>query len=133
MSSTTPVKQFFSAFGKGDVDGVVSTFTPDATITAVRAGARPHGELHGTYVGTAGVHEFLAAMGTTLDTKDFTVDVIAGDGDVAFAKGAFTHIVKRTGRSFQSDWALMCRVRDGRIAEFRFFEDSAAFVAASAP
>ena len=129
-SSSIVVKQFFTAFGKGDVEGVVATFDPDATITAVRQGPRREGQVYGTYRGTAGVREFVANLGGAFETTAFSVDAIAGEGDVAFAKGAFSHTVKKTGKKFQSDWALMCRVRGERIVEYRFFEDSAALVAA---
>lgn len=129
-SSSTVVKQFFSAFGKGDLEGLVATFDPAATLIAVRAGPPREGQVYGTYTGASGVREFVANLGGAFETKAFTVDVIASEGEVVFAKGAFVHTVRKTGKTFQSDWALMCRVRGERIVEYRFFEDSAALVAA---
>ncbi len=129
-SSSRVVTQFFTAFGKGDLEGVVATFDPGATLIAVRSGPHREGQVYGTYTGAAGVREFVGNLGGAFETKAFTVDVIVGDGEVAFAKGAFVHTVRKTGKTFQSDWALMCRVRGERIVEYRFFEDSAALVAA---
>lgn len=129
-SSSQVVKQFFAAFGRGDLDGIVATFDPNATIVAVRSGPRRAREVYGTYTGTPGVREFVANLGNAFETKAFTVDVVVGEGDFAFAKGSFSHRIKTNDKTFDSDWALMCRVRGERIVEYRFFEDSAALVAA---
>lgn len=130
-SSTDVVKQFFDAFGKGNVDGVIATFHPQAEIVAVRKASRKEGEVYGTYSGTDGARAFIASLGNAFDTKAFSVDSIVGDGKVAFASGSFTHELKSTHKPFTSDWALKCVVEDGKIREYHFFEDSAAFVEAS--
>lgn len=130
-SSADVVRSFFAAFGKGDVDGVVDTFHPEAEIVAVRRSGRKDGELYGRYAGKEGAKAFVATLGKTFDTKAFSVDRIGGDGELAFANGSFTHHVRATGRPFHSDWALVCVVREGKIREYRFFEDSAAFAEAS--
>lgn len=130
------IQAFFDAFGAGDLDALVATFTGDAIITAVRTAERDENAagVYGTYRGHAGVRAFVANLGANFDTKAFDVERIVGEGDdVAFATGSFTHVVKATGREFSSDWALMCVVTDGRISEYRFFEDSAAFATASSP
>jgi uncharacterized protein len=128
--SADVVRQFFAAFGSGDLEGVVGRFAPNATIVAVRSGPRREGEVYGTYAGREGVRQFVANLGHAFDTKAFNVDLIASEGETAFAKGSFSHVVKRNGATFASDWALLCRVHAGQITEYRFFEDSAALVAA---
>ena len=70
-------------------------------------------------------------LGKTFDTKAFSVGHVIGQGDVAFANGSFLHLVKSTGKPFSSDWALMSVVKDGKILEYHFYEDSAAFAQAS--
>lgn len=130
--STDVVKAFFEAFGKGDLEGLVNTFADNAQIIAVRQQQRADGGLYGNYEGKTGVRDFVQTLGQTFNTKAFSVDHIAGDGNVAFAQGHFTHEVKATGKLFSSSWALMCIVKDGKIAEYHFFEDSAAFEKANA-
>jgi ketosteroid isomerase-like protein len=125
------VQQFFTAFGKGDLEGLVATFHENNTITAVRSGTRTNHQLYGTYQGKAGVREFVGNLGNAFATKAFTVECIAGEGDTAFATGKFTHEVKATGKLFASDWALLCVTRDGKIFEYHFYEDSAAFLEAN--
>lgn len=46
------------------------------------------------------------------------------ESSVAFANRNFTHEVKTTGRLHQSEWALMCKVENEEIVEYKFYEDS---------
>jgi len=121
------VQGFFSAFGSGDFNGIVNSFHDSCTIVAVRDGSRAAGEIYGTYKGKDGVKNFLSNLGNAFDTKAFTVENVVGEGSVSFANGKFTHVIKSTGKSFSSDWALMCVIRDEKILEYHFYEDSQKF------
>ena len=125
------MRDFFAAFGRGDLEGLVRLFHPDAELVAVRDAPRGEGELHGSYRGEAGVRTFVAGLALSFETQAFEVDGVLGDGDVAFASGRFVHRVRSTGRLFRSEWALRCVARDGLIRSYRFYEDSAAFQRAS--
>jgi uncharacterized protein len=130
-TSKSVLQRFFSAFGAGDVEALVACFHPDAEITAVRRQQRQEGELHGSYSGASGVNEFLSNLGAWFDTKAFAIDHMIAEGCIACASGSFTHHVKPSGKPYQSDWSLVCRIEDDRIKSYRFFEDSAAFARAS--
>ena len=57
---------------------------------------------------------------------------IASAGDnLVIANGTFSHEVKTTGKLFNSTWVQLCIIADEKIKEFRFYEDSAAFITAS--
>jgi len=128
--SKEAVQAFFTAFGKGDAEGIVNAFHEACTITAVRTASRNGSGIYGTYHGKAGVKSFLSNVGSAFDTKAFAVDRIIGEGQVAFASGSFTHMVKASGKPFTSDWALMCVIKDGKILEYHFYEDSEKFAEA---
>jgi uncharacterized protein len=132
IQPTQPVKDFFTAFSKGDFQGILNVFDDHCIITAVRAGERSSKQLYGTYQGKEGVKEFLTNLSAIFDTKAFSVEHIVGESDIVFANGKFTHQLKTTGRLFSSDWTLMCVVKDGKILDYHFLEDSAMFVEASA-
>jgi len=121
------VQGFFTAFGNGDFNGVMNSFHDSCTIHAVRDAQRSGSQIYGTYKGKEGAKTFLTNVGGAFDTKAFTVENIIGEGNVSFANGKFTHVVKATGKSFTSDWALMCVVKDDRILEYHFYEDSEKF------
>lgn len=125
------VQGFFNAFGKGDFQGIINSFHDSCSITAVREAEKNTGEVYGSYRGKEGVREFLSRLGSNFDTKSFSVSHIIGEGNVVFANGRFTHLLKLTGKAFTSDWALMCIVKEGRILEYHFYEDSEKFAEAS--
>jgi hypothetical protein len=136
MTTTTKgsadvVKGFFEAFGKGDSEGVINSFHPETNIVAVRKGERKGDQLYGSYSGTEGAKTFLTNMGKNFDTKAFSVDHVIGEGNVAFASGSFVHNIRSTGKPYASAWALKVIVKDGKILEYHFFEDTAGFVEAS--
>lgn len=124
------VQDFFTAFGNGDFNGVINSFHDSCKIISIRDSERTGNEVYGTYNGKDGARTFLTNLGSVFDTKVFTVDHIVGDGNIAFANGTFTHIVKSTGKPFSSDWALMCVIQDDRILEYHFYEDSEIFAEA---
>ncbi|HXS19217.1 MAG TPA: nuclear transport factor 2 family protein [Polyangiaceae bacterium] len=128
--SSEVVRQFFAAFSQGALEPLVALFDPQATLIAVRQGQPQSGGIYGTYRGHHGVRSFIDNVTSSFDTQAFAVDEVVGQGEVAFAKGSFVHHLKGTQRLFSSDWALMCRVVQSKIVEFRFFEDSAALLAA---
>lgn len=125
--SSQVVRGFFNAFGNGDFNGVINSFHDSCTIVGIRDAERSGSQVYGTYNGKEGAKTFLTNLGNTFDTKAFTVDHIVGDGDVAFASGKFTHVVRATGKTFSSDWALMCVVKDDKIFSYHFYEDSEKF------
>ena len=126
-TSTKPVKAFFDAFSKGDFQGILNTFHKDVVITAVREANQSGNEIYGTYNGIEGVKKFLSNLGAAFDTQAFTVQNIVGDKNVAFANGKFIHKVKQTEKLFASEWALYAVIKEGKIIEYHFYEDSEKF------
>lgn len=131
QESKEVVQGFFTAFGKGDFNGIINSFHDSCTIVAVRNGERNGMQIHGTYKGKEGAKSFISNLGHFFDTKAFSVDHVVSNGDIAFANGTFMHLVKSTGKLFSSDWALMCVIKDDQILEYHFYEDSAKFLEAS--
>ena len=130
-NSINVVNSYFNAFGEGDIETIINTFHEDSLIVSVKDIFRlKKAHLHGTYNGSAEARQFIANIGSLFNTKDFTVKRIVAEGNVVFANGSFTHEVKRTGKLFESDWTQMCIIEGNKIKEYRFYEDSAAYVEA---
>lgn len=125
------VQDFFNAFGNGDFNVIINSFHDNCTIVAIRDGERNGTQIYGTYKGKDGAKTFILNLGNAFDTKAFSVENVISEGNIAFANGKFTHIVKSTGKTFSSDWALMCVIKDDKILEYHFYEDSAKFVEAN--
>lgn len=125
------VKDYFNAFQNGDMEQVLNSFHPDCYIVSVKEEERPKEQLHGIYRTKDEAKQFLNNITSLFNTKDFTLKHISSAGDnLVMANGTFSHEVKATGKLFNSAWVQLCIIEDEKIKEYRFYEDSAAFVEA---
>ena len=131
-SNKVVVQNYFKAFQSGDLEGVLNIFHPSCYIVSVKEEERPTEQLHGIYRTREEAKQFLENIVNLFETKDFTVDTLyEAEGNVVVSKGAFSHLVKSSGKLFNSNWVQWCLVEDGMIKEYRFYEDSAALLEAS--
>ena len=129
--SISVFQNYFNAFQQGNMDDVLNAFHKDCLIVSVRDKERSREQLHGTYRTKEQAKQFLQKIVNHSDPKDFVVEKVMGDGNIVFANGWCTHKVKATGKMFISDWVQRCIIENNKIKEYRFYEDSAAFVKAS--
>lgn len=130
-SNIEVVQDYFNAFKNGDMEHVLNAFHPDCYIVSVKEEERPKEQLHGIYRTKEEAKQFLNNITSLFNTKDFTVNIIASAGDnLVMSNGTFSHEVKTTGKLFNSAWVQLCIIENEKIKEYRFYEDSAAFVAA---
>lgn len=125
------IENYFNAFKKGDLKAVLNCFHPECKIISVKDQVRQQGELHGTYHGLKDAQEFLNIIISLFETESFEIDKIIEADDLVYANGQFTHRVKATGKLFYSEWVQRCIIKDGKIKEYRFYEDSAALMIAN--
>nr|WP_299214363.1 NAD(P)H-dependent oxidoreductase [uncultured Allomuricauda sp.] len=131
-SNKEVVQNYFTAFQKGDLEAVLGTFHPDCYIVSVKEEERPKEQLHGIYRTREEAKQFLKNIVTLFETKDFSVEtMVEAEGNLVISKGTFSHLVKSSGKLFNSNWVQLCIVEDGMIKEYRFYEDSAALIEAS--
>ncbi len=125
------VQDYFNSFQQGNMEQVLDSFHPDCYIVSVKEEERPKEQLHGIYRTKDEAKQFLNNITSLFNTKDFTVKHISSAGDnLVMANGTFSHEVKATGKLFNSAWVQLCIIEDEKIKEYRFYEDSAAFVEA---
>lgn len=130
MTSLETVKLFYDGIARGDVAGVLAVLHPELAWTEARG--FPY------YSGTwrtpqEVVDKLLVPLARDWDgfsaiPHDF---VEAGDRVVVF--GVYSGTVKTTGRSMHADFAHLWRVRDGRLARFNMYTDTALVQAAFLP
>ena len=126
------VQEYFNSFQKGNMKQVLNSFHQDCYIVSVKEEERPKEKLHGIYRTKTEAKQFLNNITSLFNTKDFTVEHISSAGEnLVVANGTFSHEVKVTGKLFKSAWVQLCIIEDSKIKEYRFYEDSAAFVSAS--
>ena len=87
--------------------------------------------MHGIYRTRKEAKQFVKNIHNLFNTKDFSIDrIIPVDDNLVISNGTFSHEVKATGKIFKSTWVQYCTIVDEKIKEYRFYEDSAAFVEA---
>ncbi|WP_299710409.1 NAD(P)H-dependent oxidoreductase [uncultured Tenacibaculum sp.] len=132
LNNKKVVKSYFDAFTKGDLNSVLNTFHPNCYIVSVKEEERSTETLHGIYRSREEAKQFLNNIVSLFETKDFTVDTITeAENNIVIAKGTFSHLVRDSGKLFNSNWIQYCVIEDQMIKEYRFYEDSAALVKAS--
>ena len=124
----TIVQDAYAAFGRGDIPAILGTLAPDVTWEVVgREGDYP---TFGARRGPEGAQAFFQALGETEDISEFTPLSVHAAGDTVLAQGHVTFKLKTNGRPLAYDWAHVFTFRDGKVASFREFYDTAAVVEA---
>lgn len=109
-----------------DVEAAKRLIAPDAVFIAARAKSYPDLPVYGTYRGHEGFSRFVAQLRESFDTKLFQIDHALENEETGFASGRFSHRVRKTGDMFDSHWAVLFKFKDGLVAHYRFYEDTAA-------
>ena len=125
------VQQGYEAFGRGDIPALLDLLTDDVEWTLQGPSVIPFA---GTRHGREGVAEFFSVLGETLDFEQFEPREFVAQGDTVVVVVGFERSLSRaTGRTIEQEWAHVNTLRDGKIAKFRAFEDTGAYVAALEP
>jgi uncharacterized protein len=130
-SPTELVKVLYTAFGRGDLQRIEGLLSPDVVWTF-------HGPEHlipyaGVYKGKDGVRQFFAAVAGTIDVREIGQRQFVQQGDTVAVVGWERSVAHETGGEFFANWLHLFTIRDGHIAGFEEFTDSAAIVGALTP
>ena len=128
-ANTKVVQDAYAAFGRGDVQSILNSLTDDIQWRAV-IGAGKHVPYSGERRGKAAVGEFFKQVAESEDFEVFEPREFTAQGDTVVAVGHYRAKVKKTGRSFESDFAMVFTLKNGKVSAFREFTDSAAINAA---
>ena len=121
------VQETYEAVGRGDIPAVLDLLTDDVEWTLQGPSAIPFA---GTRHGREGAAEFFSLVGKNLEFEQFEPREFVVQGDTVAVLGYERSLIKPTGRTLEQEWAHVYTLRDGKIAKFRAFEDTAALVVA---
>lgn len=116
------IQGFYDALARGDVPAVLGQLAADVQWT--EAERFPY--FSGTWVGPQAVLDKLLKP-LAADWADFSARAseFIVDGERVVALGAYAGTYRRTGRSMNSPFAHVWSVRDGKIASFSMYTDTA--------
>jgi ketosteroid isomerase-like protein len=122
------VHQAYEAFGRGDVPGVLALLTDDVEwSTPGPPDVIPYA---GSRTGHEQVAGYFEAFGGAVEVGEFEPQRFICEEDMVVVLGHYAFRVKSTGKTVDTDWVHAFTLRDGKIARFRGYEDSAAVAAA---
>ena len=126
--NTKVVQDAYAAFGRGDVQGILDRLD-DGIIWKGVYGAGPHVPTSGERRGKAQVGEFFKQVAQNVNFSRFEPKEFIATGDKVVALGHYTATTP-IGKTFDSDFAMVFTLRNGKVVEFQEFMDSAAANAA---
>ena len=118
------VKGAYEAFGRRDIPGLLEMLTEDVDwFTAGSPDAIPYA---GQKRGRKEVEGFFTTLAATEDITHFEPREFIAQGDRVVVLGNYKGRVLANSRGYDVDWLQVFTVRDGKIAGFREYLDTAA-------
>jgi ketosteroid isomerase-like protein len=127
--NTKVVQDAYAAFGRGDIATLLSYMAEDIQWQPV-IGTAARVPFSGERTGKAQVAEFFKLVAAAEEFQQFEPREFVAQGDKVVAIGHYRAVTKPTGKSFESDFAMVFTMRDGKVARFQEFTDSAGINAA---
>ncbi len=129
--NTQMVKDAYAAFLRGDAQTILDMLDDHVEWQGVIGGegVLPNA---GRRKGKAQVAEFFGQVAEAYDFERFDPKEFVAQGDTVVAVGDYRAVTKPANRIVNSEWAMVFTFRDGKIASFREFTDSAQLVKAYA-
>lgn len=111
----------YNDFLTGNLDGVLNRFADDFTFTVPGAPDIPYAGTKRTREELAGFFQDLAQMVTF---SNFEPQEYIEQGERVVALGRYAGTVNDSGHSFENGWAMVWRIRDGKVVELTEYSDT---------
>ncbi len=121
------IRKMYDAFGRGDIAYILQNLTDDVEWTSIGPASIPYA---GTFRGPAEVTKFFQALATTQSGQRLTMPEFVASGDKVVAIGRYACTVTATGKYSDAPVVHVFTIRDGKVAAFLDFVDTAAVVEA---
>jgi len=129
QANTEVIRSTYAAFNKGDMDAIMSHIADDAKWNNQGAPNVPYA---GSYEGKTEIPKFFQAIAEATSGGQVVAEEFIAQGDRVVAVGRYRATVRATGAPIDSPIAHVFTVRDGKIASWDGFSDTAKVSAAHA-
>ena len=120
MSNLKSVKTTYEAFATGDIFTVLGNLSPDIAWT--EAEGFPYG---GTYHGPKAVLEgVFMRLGSEWEGFAAVPDEFIDGGDTVVVLGKYSGKYKKTGKSFEANFAHVWKMQEGKAVQFIQYVDT---------
>jgi hypothetical protein len=118
----TNTRRIYQAVPAGDADTVFALLDPEVVIRYYGVPEIPYS---GVFTGTAGAADFFTRVGKSVQIVEMTPWTFISEGDELAVWGHQVFVRLETGERFESDFAHIITLRDGKWLHFRDFMNSA--------
>ena len=116
------IEGVYSAFGRGDVPGILAHLTDDIRWVSHMESVVPWS---GDFSGKDRVPQFFKAIFQSVDVDVFTPQEWIAQGDTVVSLGEFGCRVRATGKASRARWVFIWRFRNGKICSYEQFHGPA--------
>jgi ketosteroid isomerase-like protein len=127
QNNTQLVKQAYENFKKGDIPSVLNFFSDDIQWELDEVENVP---FSGSRHGKEEVRKFFDELSDAQHVLQFDPQEFIAQDELVVALGHYAWSVRSTDRMYESDFAHVFSIRDGKIFRFREYFDTAAAAAA---
>lgn len=128
MTTNTEIaKSCYAAFLRGDMGAIMAALTDD--IVWITPGTDV--PTTGARRGKAEVARFFEQVSATWNFTAFDPQEYVESGDTVVAIGTYAGTARATGASFEANWTMVWKFRDGKVAYFREYTDTEAMAGAA--
>ena len=120
------IQRGYEAFGRGDLDALLSLFADNIEWVSPGPADLPTA---GTRRGRQQVADFFRILDELFEFQRFEPKTFIAQDDRVVVLGEDTARIKATGKVLDSAWAHAFSLRDGKVASFHEYIDTAAIVA----
>jgi ketosteroid isomerase-like protein len=120
------VRRGYEAFGRGDLDALLSLLDEDVEWTTPGPVELP---TSGTRRGLKQVADFFKAVEEVFEIQRFEPKAFVAQGDRVIVLGEETSRVKATGKVLSAAWAHAFTLRSGKVVAMQEYLDTAAIAA----
>jgi ketosteroid isomerase-like protein len=115
------VQQVYADFGNGNIDGVINALSDDISWTDPGYPEIPYA---GKRKGKNEVLGFFQGMMSAISFTSFIPQEFYFDNDAVIVKGSFSGKGNTTGKTFETDWVMIWKIRNGKIYSYQAFIDT---------
>ena len=125
QSNTALIQSLYAAFNSGDIQTLLANVAANAEWSNNGPSAVPYcGDFSGRPA------DFFNAIGGSITDGNVTIDRWTAAGETVVTEGRYTATVRSTGAKIDARIAHIFTVRDGKVASWRGYGDTAAVLAA---
>lgn len=113
----------YRLFQSGDIRSLLELYHDDAEWIGPESDIVPFA---GRFHAKAGIAQFFTKLDTAVQAMQFVPQHVIAEGDKVVVSGVSTWRVRLTGRSYDTSWVHIFTMRDGKVATFEAYFDTAA-------